>query len=128
MTGQLRTCLLWIVVLNVVFVQITAAVSAAWMVPLFSLAIASPWMARVQHRWDYRLAWNVALLGIFALLILHIRQSGIRFMLEDGLILAALLNEANVTGPSGSADTRGLSSLGRKQKLPPGRPSTNKPG
>ncbi|MCA8957636.1 MAG: DUF3488 domain-containing protein [Planctomycetes bacterium] len=89
MTGQLRTCLLWIVVLNVVFVQITAAVSAAWMVPLFSLAIASPWMARVQHRWDYRLAWNVALLGIFALLILHIRQSGIRFMLEDGLILAA---------------------------------------
>jgi TgpA N-terminal domain/Transglutaminase-like superfamily len=89
LTAQLRKSLLALVCLNLVFVQITGAVSLAWMVPLFALTLASPYLWNLQRLLVYRLGWNAALVAIFGLLIVDIRRSGIRFMLEDGLILAA---------------------------------------
>ena len=89
MTQQLRSCLLALVVLNLVFVQITGSVTSTWMLPLFALAILSPLLWPLQRWFVYRAGWNVALIAIFGLLLYHTKQSGIRFLLEDGLILAA---------------------------------------
>lgn len=89
LTVQLRRVLLALVSLNLLFVQITASVSVQWLIPLYTLTLASPWLWNLQRFFLYRLAWNVALVGIFATLIVDVRRSGIRFLLEDGLILAA---------------------------------------
>lgn len=89
MTSQLRSCLLILVVLNLVFVQITGAANLQWMLPLFALAMLAPVLSPLQKYWTYQLAWNIGLLAIFGLLLKDIRDVGVRFMLEDGLILAA---------------------------------------
>ncbi|MEE2887922.1 MAG: transglutaminaseTgpA domain-containing protein [Planctomycetota bacterium] len=89
MTSQLRLCMMILVVLNLVFVQITGAASLRWMLPWFALAVLAPVLSPLQKYWSYRLAWNIGLLAIFGLLLKDIREAGLQYMLEDGLILAA---------------------------------------
>ncbi len=84
-----KTCLLILVVLNLVFVQITGAVQIGWLVVLYALALASPFLSPLQKFWLYRMVWNAGLVAIFTLLLLDTQQSGIQYMLEDGLTLAA---------------------------------------
>lgn len=100
----LRACLLALVVLNLVFVQISGGVESAWMLPLFALALASPVLVRWQESFVYRLVWNAGVLAIFAILVRHALFSGVRFLLEDGLILAAF------------CQVHLLNNLGRRQK------------
>ena len=89
MNSQLRVCMLLLVVLNLVFVHITGAASLRWMLPWYALTILAPVLSPLQRYWSYQFAWNVVLLAIFGVLVWDIRTSGVRYMLEDGLILAA---------------------------------------
>ena len=90
MSSTLRTCLLALVILNLVFVHITHAVSLSWIVPLYLAAAAAPLLWRLQHSVGYQMAWNLALLAIFVLLLQHlVFEGGVRHLLEDGLRLAA---------------------------------------
>ncbi len=85
----LRHALLAVVLVNLAFVQLTGAVGTHWLLPLWLLTAIAPWTARWQPRLLYRALWNGSVLGVFALLVHH-ATSGIRFLLEDGLMLAAL--------------------------------------
>jgi len=90
MSPTLRLCLLALVVLNLVFVHITQAVSLVWIVPLYFAAAAAPFLWRLQRYISYQIAWNLGLMAIFALLLQHIiNEGGVRHLLEDGLRLAA---------------------------------------
>ncbi|MHC4813747.1 MAG: transglutaminase family protein [Planctomycetota bacterium] len=90
MSQPLRCCLLALVILNLVFVHITQAVSLVWILPLYVAAAAAPVLWPLQKYLTYRLAWNVGLMAIFALLLQHIATAGgVRHLLEDGLRLAA---------------------------------------
>lgn len=89
MSPQLRWCAALLVVVNLVFVHVTGAADLAWLLPMYALAAASPWLARLHDRLLYRAVWNVAVLGIFALLVQH-ATSGLHQLLEDGLRLAAI--------------------------------------
>lgn len=90
MSSTLRSCLLALVVLNLVFVHITQAVSLVWIAPLYLAAAAAPLLWRLQFYASYQVLWNVGLLAIFALLLQHILyEGGVRYLLEDGLRLAA---------------------------------------
>ncbi|MBK8101517.1 MAG: DUF3488 domain-containing protein [Planctomycetes bacterium] len=90
MADALRPLLLVLVLMNLAFVQITDTVSAGWMLPLWTLAIAAPVLCRLQERWLYRLVWNLGVIGAFGWLLRHALTSGLLHMLEDGLLLAAL--------------------------------------
>ena len=87
--SPLRASLVAVVMLNVGFVQITEAASGRWLWPMYALALASPLLAPLAERRTYRGLWNVAVLAIFGMLVQHAAQSGIRHLLEDGLVLAA---------------------------------------
>ena len=90
MSSTLRSCLLALVVLNLVFVHITQAVSLIWILPLYVTASAAPLLWPLQRYLTYRVAWNVGLMAVFALLLQHvITAGGVRHLLEDGLRLAA---------------------------------------
>jgi hypothetical protein len=85
----LRICLVGLVLTNLVHVHLTRAVDGRWMLPLYALALLAPVLSRFAQRRVCRLAWNGAVLAIFALLLRHASQAGVHRMLEDGLILAA---------------------------------------
>ncbi len=85
-----RFSLLVLVLLGLFFVQITGAVSMRWLLPLYALSLASPILARHAKTSAYLGLWNGAVVAIFGILLLDAQRSGIRYMLEDGLILAAL--------------------------------------
>ena len=86
----LRLCLQGLVLLNLVFVQLTEAASPAWLAPLYLLALCEPLLARLRERLWYRGVWNAAVLWVFALLLRHAVGEDLRFVLQDGLLLAAL--------------------------------------
>lgn len=85
----LRLHLVGLVLCNVVFVHVTDVLSLRWLLPLYALTLATPAMVALQQRVVFRLAWNAAVLAIFTLLVHHASRAGVRFLLEDGLILAA---------------------------------------
>ena len=87
--SPLRASLVAVVMLNVGFVQITEAAAGRWLWPMYALALASPLLAPLAERRTYRGLWNVAVLAIFGMLVHHAAHSGIRHLLEDGLVLAA---------------------------------------
>ena len=90
MSSTLRSCLLALVVLNLVFVHITQAVSLIWILALYVVASAAPLLWPLQRYLTYRMAWNLGLMVVFALLLQHIiTAGGVRHLLEDGLRLAA---------------------------------------
>ena len=106
MTRAVRVCLAALVLVNLAFVYITEAASWTWLGPLIALTFASPWLSRLAGSWIYRLCWNLAVLGVFALLVQHVTYAGVAYLLEDGLLLAALcqVHLINVLGPNQKPD------------------------
>lgn len=102
----LRVGLLALVLLNLVFVQISSGVAPHWMVPMFGLTLFSPWLVRMQPSLVYRAVWNVGVLAIFTLLVFDGLRTGVRYLLEDGLILAAFcqVHLLNNLGPRQKPD------------------------
>jgi len=90
MSETLRKPLMALVLLNVVFVHLTGAVSVSWLLPLYFLTVAAPCFARYQKRAVYRVGWNTGILLVFGSLALNAQTTGIVHLLEDGLLLAAL--------------------------------------
>lgn len=88
-TSALQLYLVLIVLTNIVFVHITGAVGLQWFIPMYGLTLAAPILGPLQERAAYRIGWNVGVLTIFAILVADAMTSGIRYLLEDGLILAA---------------------------------------
>ncbi len=89
MTLGYRLALAALVFFSVAFVHLTAAVGLVWLVPLYVLTLAAPALARLQNSGLYRALWNLAVMVIFAILVHDAYSSGVRHLLEDGLILAA---------------------------------------
>ncbi len=85
----LRLLLVLVVLLDVAFVQITQAARTAWLLPLYGLTLAAPLLHRCTQRLLYRMFWNGAVLGIFAMLVLDGLRMGASRLLEYGLLLAA---------------------------------------
>jgi transglutaminase-like putative cysteine protease len=90
MNQPLFAFLLALTLVDLGFVQATDAVPATAMAPLWALALATPWLCRLQGRLWFRAAWNLGVLGVFALLVHDAASSGLAHLLEDGLALAAL--------------------------------------
>jgi len=90
MVEALRPFLLGLVLLNLLFVQLTDSVQTTLLLPLYGLSIAAPWLVRLQRHLLYRVVWNLSVVVIFGLLLRHALTTGLLHMLEDGLLLAAL--------------------------------------
>jgi len=90
MRRALRVCMVALVTVNLAFVHITEASRMGWLGPLLALTLASPWLLKLTRFMAYRLLWNLSVLGAFALLVRHVTYAGVAFLLEDGLLLAAL--------------------------------------
>ncbi len=89
-TSALHFCMLGLVLLNLVFVYLTEVTSTVWLLPLLLLTIASPLLARFKENKLYRALWNVGVVGVFGLLVSHVMERDMAYVLEDGLILAVL--------------------------------------
>lgn len=85
-----RASMVALVLLNLAFVAQTEGASATWLVPLFACTLAGPWLLPLTRWLAYRVAWNLAVVGAFGLLVHHVTSTGIDRLLEDGLLLAAL--------------------------------------
>lgn len=90
MPDCLHPLLLALVLLDLGFVQATDVVSLQGLLPLWLLALGSPWLRSLQRFLAYRIAWNVGVLVVFTLLVRHAVTTGLLHMLEDGLLLAVL--------------------------------------
>jgi len=90
MNDRLHVFLLLLALLDLGFVHATGAVEDLLLLPLWLLAIASPWLRRLQRFRVYRAGWNGGVLIVFALLVQHATTTGLLHMLEDGLVLAVL--------------------------------------
>jgi len=86
----LRWAMVALVLVNLGFVYITEAARLLWLLPLAGLTVASPGLAPFARHLAYRAAWNLVVVGVFALLVHHFTSRGAAFLLEDGLLLAAL--------------------------------------
>ncbi|MFT4538206.1 MAG: hypothetical protein ACI835_000639 [Planctomycetota bacterium] len=86
----LRLCLQGLVLANLLFVQLTEAAPVEWLLPLYILTLLAPFLARLRERRTYRVVWNLAVVGLFALLLRHAAGHDLRYVLQDGLLLAAL--------------------------------------
>ncbi len=104
MNRTLRFVLMALVLLSLGFVHITWAVGAQWLVPLAALTLVSPWLTRFQDTVLSRAAWNSGVIVIFVVLVNDATSTGVRYMLEDGLILAAF------------CQVHLLNNIGRRQK------------
>jgi len=103
---MLRTLLVLLVLADLAFVYITEAASWVWLGPLVGLTIASPALLPLRRHLLYRLLWNAAVVGVFALLVHHATNRGVQYLLEDGLLLAALcqVHLLNNIGPDQKPD------------------------
>lgn len=90
MNTPLFAALLALTLLDLAFVQATGAMEPFQMLTLGGLALAAPWLRPLQRLFAVRLGWNAFVLTAFAMLVHHATTSGLRYMLEDGLLLAAL--------------------------------------
>lgn len=86
----LQACMYGLVLVNLVFVQMTQATSIGWLVPLYVLTLLAPLLAPLRAKLVYRALWNVSLLAVFAALGRHAMGEELRYVLQDGLLLAAL--------------------------------------
>lgn len=87
---SLHGCMVGLVLLNLVFVQLTEAASLVWLAPLYVLTLTSSLFARFKELFVYRALWNLGVLGFFALLLRHAMSADLAYVLQDGLTLAAL--------------------------------------
>jgi hypothetical protein len=90
MRDRLLPFLLLLTLLDLAFVQATGIVGDGDLLPLWLLAVAAPWLRRLQRWLACRVAWNVGVLLVFTLLVRHATTTGLLHMLEDGLVLAVL--------------------------------------
>ncbi len=90
MTDRLHPLLLLLTLSDLAFVSATGAVSPSLTLPLWGLALAAPWLRRLQRHASYRVAWNACVLVAFGLLVQHAVETGLLHMLEDGLVLSVL--------------------------------------
>lgn len=90
MNDHLHPWLLLLTLIDLGFVLATGAVSPLSLLPLGLFAFASLRLRRLQAHRTYRVAWNLVVLVVFALLVHHATTTGLLHMLEDGLILAVL--------------------------------------
>ncbi|MEM7307444.1 MAG: transglutaminaseTgpA domain-containing protein [Planctomycetota bacterium] len=86
----LRYCMQGLVLLNLVFVQMTGAAGLHWLLPLYALTIGMPLLERYRERLAYRLLWNGGVVSFFFVLLRHALRADLLYVLEDGLVLAAL--------------------------------------
>jgi len=71
-------------------VGLTEAARWTWLGPLLAATLLSPFLVRLARFFVWRLGWNLAVVGVFALLVQHVSEAGVANLLEDGLLLAAL--------------------------------------
>ncbi|MEQ1630778.1 MAG: transglutaminaseTgpA domain-containing protein [Planctomycetota bacterium] len=90
MSEALRLLFVGIVLLDLVFVQLTSTVSVAWLAGLWLFTALTPILKRWHERLWYRGLWNGCVLASFAFLVHDALTSGLLHMLEDGLLLSAL--------------------------------------
>jgi len=90
MTRALGLSSVLLVLVNLAFVSITEDARWIWLGPLLGFTIASPLLVPLREKMWYRMLWNVALIGVFVMLVHHARTTGVQDLLEDGLLLAAL--------------------------------------
>jgi len=106
MSRALRFLLTGLVLCNLAFVQLTESASWVWLGPLTALTLASPFLVRFRRFLAYRVVWNLAVIGVFAQLANHTTTAGAAYLLEDGLLLAALcqVHLLNNIGPDQKPD------------------------
>jgi transglutaminase-like putative cysteine protease len=90
MTRALRVSMSALVLLNLAFVYVTHSARWSWLAPLAILTITAPMLVDCTRYLWYRSAWSLALVGCFSWLVHHVVVSGTEYLLEDGLLLAAL--------------------------------------
>ncbi|HEX6810126.1 MAG TPA: DUF3488 and transglutaminase-like domain-containing protein [Planctomycetota bacterium] len=90
MGDRLFPMLVLLTLLDLGFVQLTGAVPGSGLLPLWLLALASPWLRRLQRYLAYRVLWNLGVVVVFTILVNHASTTGLLHMLEDGLLLAIL--------------------------------------
>ena len=88
--SPLHICLMGMVLVNVLFVQLTGAAPALWLIPLYALTLASPILAQFRDRTSYRALWNWGVIAFLGLLIQHATSRNLEYVLQDGLILSVL--------------------------------------
>ncbi len=86
----LRTCMQVLVLLDLVFVQLTEAAGLHWLAPLYVLTLAAPLLQRFRERRFYQALWNGGVVCFFLVLVRHAMRAELAYVLEDGLVLAAL--------------------------------------
>ncbi|MEZ5990322.1 MAG: transglutaminase-like domain-containing protein [Planctomycetota bacterium] len=89
MSLLLRIFLLDLVLLDLVFVQVTGQAPTRLLLPLYALTLASPFLVRFQDRLLYRAAWTLGLFLVFGTLVYDLGRQGLAPLLQDGLLLAA---------------------------------------
>ena len=86
----MRVCMQTLVLINLVFVQLTGVASLHWLLPLYALALGAPLLKPFREGLLYRLLWNGGVMAFFAILVRHAMDADLAYVLEDGLVLAAL--------------------------------------
>lgn len=86
----LRACTQVLVLINLVFVQMTEAAGLHALIPLYALTLAAPLLQRFAGNRAYLTAWNLLVMGIFGVLIWSVTRGDLGNVLEYGLILAVL--------------------------------------
>lgn len=86
----LRLCMLGLVLINLLFVQLTEAAEPSWLMPLYLLTLLAPLLQPLRRWRAYRWVWNLAVVGLFGVLVSHAAGHDLRYVLQDGLLLAAL--------------------------------------
>ena len=82
--------MLALVLTNLAFVQLTGSADPVWLLPLYVATLAAPWLTRWRDSRLYRGAWNVCVVAVFGILLRHAAGYDLRYVLQDGLILAVL--------------------------------------
>ena len=89
MGTKLRQICLYLTLCSTAFVQITGVVGWQWILPFFALTLAAPLFQAWIERRAWKILWNAGVLALFVLLASDAKETGVRYLLEDGLILAA---------------------------------------
>ncbi len=89
MGKRLRRICLYLTLCSTGFVQITGVVHWKWILPFFALTLAAPLFQNWIEKKTWKTLWNAGVLGLFVILASDAKETGVRFLLEDGLILAA---------------------------------------
>ena len=87
---ELRICMQVLVLLNLAFVQMTGAAPFGWLALLYALTLAVPLLAPLRENLVYRAVWNIAVVGVFLVLVRHALRADLAWVLQDGLVLAVL--------------------------------------